>query len=83
MHAIYVILIGAYICIYYCYHKENNNMDKVYTAILALGIIFPWLYDLLQLVQDGPKVYFSDPWNFVDFLYIYGSIANIILQLTL
>lgn len=24
--------------------------------------------------------YFSDPWNYVDFFYIYGSLANVVAQ---
>ena len=83
VHTLYVLLIGAYVCVYYCYHKENNNLDYVYTGILSIGVLYPWMYDLVSLIQDGPKAYFGDPWNWVDFFYIYGSIFNIIFQLTL
>jgi hypothetical protein len=50
---------------------------------LALGILYPWIYDLIQLINDGPKVYFLDSWNWVDFFYIYGSILNVIFQFTI
>jgi hypothetical protein len=47
MHIFYVLLIGAYICIYYCYHEEDNNTDYLYTGLLAVGILYPWIYDLI------------------------------------
>lgn len=45
---------------------------------LLVGIFYPWMYDGVQLIRD-PMDYFSDPWNYVDFLYIYGSLTNIVL----
>jgi hypothetical protein len=82
MHFLYVILFTLYVnFVYLHYDPESNHF--IYTIILAIGIIYPWIYDLIQLINDGPIVYFNDPWNFVDFIYIYGSIANIVLQFIL
>lgn len=83
MHAFYVFLVGAYICIYYCYEVPHKYLDYVYTGILAIGILFPWFYDTKQLCRDGASEYFSDPWNWMDAFYVYGSFVNIILQFTL
>lgn len=35
------------------------------------------------MARGGLVEYFSDPQNYADLLYIYGSIANIVLQLYL
>ena len=78
MHFLYVLLFILYVNFVYL-HAETNEDHIIYTIVLALGIVYPWIYDLIQLVNDGPAIYFSDPWNYVDFLYIYGSIGNIIL----
>ena len=53
----------------------------LYAILLAVGLTYPALYDFQQLYQDGIKEYFSDFWNYIDFIYIYGSIANILCQL--
>jgi len=82
MHFIYITLFMLYVNFVYLQYDENAP-NFIYTIVLALGIIYPWIYDFIQLINDGPRVYFSDPWNYVDFVYIYGSIANIVLQLVL
>lgn len=33
-----------------------------------------------QLIRNGIVDYLSDPWNYADMVYIYGSIANVFLQ---
>lgn len=38
---------------------------------------------MTQMARGGILEYFSDPQNYADLLYIYGSIANIVLQLYL
>lgn len=48
--------------------------------ILIIGIFYPWVYDFTQLIRGGLADYLSDPWNYADMAYIYGSIANCILQ---
>ena len=35
---------------------------------------------MTQLILDGPRAYFSDPWNWADFVYIYGSLVNVVIQ---
>ena len=84
MHILYCLLVIVYIMLQYCYdHKAPDTLDKIYPGLLAIGILYPWIYDLIQLINDGPKVYFLDSWNWIDFFYIYGSILNIIFQLTI
>jgi len=38
-------------------------------------------YDLAQMKTVGPVAYFSDISNYADFVYIWGSVANAILQI--
>ena len=52
----------------------------IYAVILMMGIIYPASYDLLQFYRGGVAEYFSDIYNYADMLYIYGSLANSILQ---
>ena len=43
--------------------------------------MYPAIYDFQQLIRNGIADYVSNPVNFADFIYIYGSIANAILQI--
>ena len=54
---------------------------RVYVIILAIGIIYPWVYDFTQMVRGGLSDYLADPWNYADMAYIYGSIINCIVQI--
>lgn len=38
------------------------------------------MYDWSQMFRSGITEYLSDKWNYVDMLYIWSSIANIIFQ---
>ena len=78
MHFIYVIIIIIYVNNIYLYELKDPKQHYYFSMLLLAGIFYPWMYDLVQLCKDGPKAYFSDPWNYVDFFYIYGSLANIV-----
>lgn len=80
MHLLYVVIINIYVAEVYL--KENSKETvRTYVIILALGIVYPWVYDFTQLCRGGLGDYLSDPWNLADVIYIYGSITNCILQL--
>ena len=51
----------------------------IYAVLIAVGILYPGLYDFTQMLRAGLADYFGDLWNYADILYIYGSIGNIIL----
>jgi len=78
MHAVYTFSMIVYIFKVYLYPIEIEY-HFYWTMLLFLGICYPWGYDFIQLVKDGPKAYFSDPWNYLDFVYIYGSLVNVYL----
>ena len=47
--------------------------------MLIAGIFYPWAYDTVQMFKGGVADYFTDPWNFIDLAFNYGSILYIIL----
>jgi hypothetical protein len=51
----------------------------LYAILIAVGILYPALYDFTQMIRAGFAAYFGDLWNYADLLYIYGSIGNIAL----
>jgi hypothetical protein len=57
-------------------------LREIYIIILGLSLIYPLFYDLTQLVKGGLTNYLSDKWNYLDMLLTWGSVLNIILQLT-
>jgi len=84
MHIMYLIFINIYIVIAYIHEFNpdigiNSDEKRLLTIGLAIGIVYPAIYDGLQLYLSGICDYLSDPWNYIDFLYIYGSIANVFL----
>lgn len=80
MHLFYTVILIIYVKNSYLIENENQ---VVYAVLLAVGIIYPALYDMTQMVRGGLLDYFSDLQNYGDMLYIYGSLVNIILQLRL
>jgi hypothetical protein len=64
------------------YIVESQN-QILYATLLAVGIIYPALYDFGQLILQGSTEYFDDLWNFIDILYIVGMVQNIVLQTVL
>jgi hypothetical protein len=76
MHAIYTFSMIIYVYLVYL-HPIGIEDHFYWTMLLLVGIAYPWGYDLVQLIKDGPVSYFSDPWNYIDFVYIYGSLLNL------
>lgn len=80
MHMLYTAILIIYVKNSYLIENENQ---MVYAILIAVGILYPALYDFTQMVRSGLEAYFGDLWNYADMLYIYGSIGNIVLQLYL
>lgn len=47
---------------------------------MALGIVYPFFYDLIQLKKSGFSDYLSDFWNYSDLIFVYSGIINMVLQ---
>ena len=57
----------------------DSRIPNYLSIALSIGIFFPWIYDTIQLKREGLIAYFFDKWNYVDFIYVYSSIGNIVL----
>ena len=79
MHIFYLVIFILYVN-NACIAASDRESDIYYAIWLCIGIIYPACYDLLQLYRDGIAEYCSDLYNFADFIYIWGSLANSILQ---
>lgn len=53
----------------------NREIVVTYAVLLGFGICYAFLYDLTQVCRIGVINYYSDPWNFIDSLYIILSIS--------
>jgi len=49
-------------------------------VMLILGIVYPSLYDMQQMYQMGLKAYLSEGSNYLDLLYLWSSIGNMLMQ---
>jgi hypothetical protein len=56
------------------------EFKNYFLFIMNLGIVYPLFYDSMQLYKLGIKGYFSDFWNYTDFLFIWGGFINIAQQ---
>lgn len=77
-HFLYLAMLIAYINIVYVLNTAADY-HALLSTILALGILYPALYDFTQMFKAGFP-YFVDLWNYSDIAYIFCSIANIVSQ---
>jgi len=75
-HFFYTFTLMVFINKVYIQNDTENN--RVYQYLLCVGIIYPFWYETLQLYRSGFKDYFSDINNYLDLLYIYGGLINVI-----
>ena len=63
--------------------NEKDGGDVKYAAFaLLVGIVYPFIYETLQLIRIGPKDYFMDLGNYLDLVYILGSIVMTFVHVT-
>lgn len=79
MHFFYLLTLIIYINVVYVLNVGDDQDKHLYSYLLGLGIIYPALYDFTQMLRTGFD-YFLDFWNYADMIYIWSSIANIVLQ---
>ena len=48
--------------------------------MLILAIIYPTGYEFVQQYKIGMRKYLQDVANYLDIIYCWGGIANVILQ---
>ena len=73
-NAVYINIRGA----------QKLDDDELHTLnyILLFFVIYPLLYEGIQAFNGGVLDYLSDPVNYIDMTYIFGSIATSIVHLT-
>jgi hypothetical protein len=61
------------------YLKGETENLATYTIILGVGLINPVIYDVIQMVHMGPIAYFTSIGKWIDFIFIYCGLVNVIL----
>lgn len=83
-HVIYVGILTAYTYYIYVLDTEAELKEqpkrRALELALVLGITYPALYDWLQAYQVGLRAYLSEISNYLDAVYVWGGIINVILQ---
>ena len=80
MHFFYLTMLVIYTHVIYINNSGDESSRKLYTILLAIGILYPAGYDISQMLRVGLSDYLADVWNYSDLLYIWSSVANVILQ---
>lgn len=81
MHLFYMLTLSIFVNEIYCKSHTGHEEDTIiYNFLLALGILYPFFYDNIQLYKTGFIEYFSQIWNFTDLLFIWSGFANIVIQ---
>lgn len=96
-HMAYMVILFLYTNIVYISPPEHivdgkpvppyaANYDysqiNMYSYFLLAGVLYPALYEIKQMA-GGLVDYFADLGNYIDIVYIFGSIAMAILHMTL
>jgi hypothetical protein len=76
MHMLYTVILITYVKNAYMIENEDQ---LIFAVLITVGLLYPALYDFMQMIRSGLAEYFGDPWNYADMLYIYGSVVNVIL----
>jgi hypothetical protein len=53
----------------------QEPVDNPYNIVLLIGVAYPALYELMQMFKGGFIDYFADTGNYIDLVYIWGSIG--------
>lgn len=61
-------------------HEDDENLRK-FSMILLAGIVYPLCYETVQMFKGGIGEYLSDAGNYIDLLYIWGSVAMSVIHI--
>lgn len=78
MHTIYIMTITLFVKNVYV--EADEDFKYFYLFIMNLGIMYPLVYDSVQLYKLGRENYFSEFWNYTDFFFIWTGFVNIFAQ---
>lgn len=62
---------------------DNASDSNHLSYILLVGVLYPFLYELIQCYQIGFLDYVTDLGNYIDLVYILGSIAMTFVHVAL
>lgn len=77
----YILIITVYVNLIYM-HEFDQKLHTGSTIALGVGILYPMIYETIQLYQDGPCEYIKDIWNWIDVAYYSFNLCNLVLQFT-
>jgi hypothetical protein len=60
---------------------EDEDLRK-YSYLLMAGIVYPLVYETVQMFKGGIGDYLSDAGNYIDLIYIWGSVTMSIIHMT-
>ena len=61
-------------------HNDDESLRN-FSIILLAGIIYPLVYETVQMFKGGIGDYLSDAGNYIDLLYIWGSVAMSVIHI--
>ena len=64
IHLIYVLTFTTYVNM--CFLDRNFEYREQLCWGLLICLIYPLIYDGLNLIKQGPGDYFADKWNYLD-----------------
>ena len=80
-HFIFIITLSAYINTTYNEGTFGKKTSIMHPILMIISISYPFIFESIQLYKSGLG-YFNDPWNYIDFFFVYTSITNIVFQFT-
>jgi hypothetical protein len=93
LHCLYIFVVADYICEVFVreQHGEEDVYSKSYMKTLVLDteeytiamgafLIYPLMYESVQLRLAGFADYFGDPYNYADLVNIFGGLSHIIIS---
>jgi len=81
IHILYIVILFIYTEKIYIEGLEAGSQN-LWAYILLLGILYPTVYETVQMLQIGLADYWSDVGNLVDCTYIWGSVVMSFLHAT-
>ena len=79
MHCFLITTITTYIYNTYLIGTYGEATDEIYTYLMIVGIIYPFIYDSIQLYKSGWD-YFKDSWNYTDLAFTWSGVINIFFK---
>lgn len=84
-HFFYMAIFSMFVNVHYVYTPyydyDYPTLKPFLLLLLLLSLIYPCIYDMMQLKIQGTRVYLSDKWNYCDQIHIWGGFINVVTHL--